>query len=80
VLAIVRNAFLLDNRHPELIRNQFKAAGQLVRTGCAVYSLKYPRRYDRLSEVRALILSVLRADVRGADSMPVSEVASPFSR
>jgi hypothetical protein len=68
VLAIVRNAFLLDNRHPELIRNQFKEAGQLVQTDCAVYSLKYPRRYDRLPEVRALILSVLRTDVRGADS------------
>jgi len=60
VIALIENSFLIDSSDRGLIRRQFEAASALIRTGCPVYSLTYPRRFADLPQVRARILSALR--------------------
>jgi hypothetical protein len=52
----VRHAFLLDPHDPARLRSLFAQATRLATRGLS-YRLDYPRRYDRLDEVRAALLT-----------------------
>ncbi|WP_236848706.1 hypothetical protein [Candidatus Thiodictyon syntrophicum] len=68
VLALISHAFFLDPGQKSLIRRQFEAVSLLVRTGCRVYLLNYPRQFGLLPQVRASIIETLRGlAARGTD-------------
>jgi hypothetical protein len=58
--ALIRNAFVLDDRDSRMIASRMAEAAALLHAGPAVYSLSYPRGHAVLPDVRAAILSAIR--------------------
>ena len=63
VLALVRQAFFLDAAAPAALSRHVEAAAALVRCGCRVYSLTYPRGFEYLPRVRAAINATVHTAV-----------------
>ncbi len=59
VMTIIKRVFLLDVHDMKTIADLFSNAGQLTASGLPVYSLSFPRKYDKLADLRAAVLSAV---------------------
>ena len=57
LMSLLAHAFLLDLRQPAQIERQFEQMATLVKQ-VPVYRMHYPRRYDRLAQVRDALLEL----------------------
>ncbi len=62
IMALVEALFALDVRDGEFVKRQFNWAGELSRSGVAIFTLVYPRDYSLLDDVVAKIM--LKLDSR----------------
>lgn len=60
LMSLLAHAFLLDHRQPAQIERQFEQMATLVKQ-VPVYRMYYPRRYDRLAQVRNALLELQTA-------------------
>ena len=58
-MAMIKRAFLLDIEDMGVVARQFSIASRTASTNPAVYPLSYPRDYDKLTDLRAAIFSVI---------------------
>jgi hypothetical protein len=56
-MAMIEAAFTLDVASRDVVRESFHRTVRLARAGIPVFRLSYPRRFDRLPEVRAAIVA-----------------------
>ena len=59
ILTLIKRTFLLDVNDLEIAAKLFKCAGQILSSGLSIYSLSYPRNYDKLTDLRKEILSTI---------------------
>jgi hypothetical protein len=59
VMALIRCGFMLDPHDLTAVARQFASTGRIVAAGPAVYSLRYPREFGRLAEVRATVVAAV---------------------
>jgi hypothetical protein len=56
-MAMIEAAFTLDVTGRDAVSESFQRIAHLARAGIPMFRLSYPRRFDRLPEVRAAILA-----------------------
>jgi hypothetical protein len=59
IMAIIKRTFLLDVESMGTVAKQFISASRVASASPAVYSLRYPREFDQLPDVRAAVMSVV---------------------
>jgi hypothetical protein len=64
MIAMIYSAFSLDPSDRKMIVGNFRNVGQAVSERLGIYSLRYPRKHDRLADVRAAVIKSL--DTSGA--------------
>ncbi|MCF6311092.1 MAG: hypothetical protein L3J39_01450 [Verrucomicrobiales bacterium] len=59
LMTLIKRCFLLDMKDIKIAAKLFKKAAQAQANGLDIYSLSYPRDYDKLADLRTEILSTI---------------------
>lgn len=59
IMTLLESLFALDIRDRDFVKRQFSWAGELSRSGTAVFKLDFPREYPRLDDVLTKIMQKL---------------------